>query len=364
MFRCIGLLAFPVLEDDMYRYLWDARMTVEFGSPYLSAPSEFFGSDSINDRFNHILGLINYPHVKTVYGPVTQWAFALCYLIAPGEIWPLQLIFMLADIALILILLRLTTPNNVLLYAWCPLAIKEFAFTAHPDVLGAMLLMLSVLFFTKKQYVTVGVLVAVAAGVKIFAILLAPFLLKLEWKGWFAMLLTGVIVALPFGVLTAWLPDGLSAMGNAWFFNAPLHLWLNIWFDSDTVKLVLLAALLVSVGIYWLIRQRNLLGHQEDSIPRGDILYIGLLLASPVLNPWYLVWLLAFATIRPSLWAWALSVSVLLSYVSGINLNDSSLQHYQIPNKILIMEFGSVVMLAILACIIIRAFKNKPSETS
>jgi len=42
LFRAIGFFAFPVLEDDIYRYLWDGRQTVVNGNPYLQAPSDFF----------------------------------------------------------------------------------------------------------------------------------------------------------------------------------------------------------------------------------------------------------------------------------------------------------------------------------
>ena len=34
VFRVIGFCTFPILEDDIYRYLWDGRMTIENGSPY------------------------------------------------------------------------------------------------------------------------------------------------------------------------------------------------------------------------------------------------------------------------------------------------------------------------------------------
>ena len=117
VFRVIGLFSFPLLEDDIYRYLWDGRQTVETGNPYLFPPSDYFDSDNISDRFEDILNGINYPNIATVYGPLCQWIFALSYLIAPGEIWPLQLIFALADMAIILALLKLARPNLVLLYA-------------------------------------------------------------------------------------------------------------------------------------------------------------------------------------------------------------------------------------------------------
>ncbi|MCE2392333.1 MAG: hypothetical protein J4G09_12765 [Proteobacteria bacterium] len=49
------------------------------------------------------------------------------------------------DLLLIRLLLPLARPAFVLLYAWCPLAIKGIAFTAHPDGLGVCLLMAAVL---------------------------------------------------------------------------------------------------------------------------------------------------------------------------------------------------------------------------
>ena len=67
----------------------------------------------------------------------------------------------------------------------------------------------------------------------------------------------------------------------------------------------------------------------DNSIPRGDWLYGALLIVSPVINPWYLLWLLPFAAIFPSVWAWTASFAVLISYVTGLNLNEYTMQPYQ-----------------------------------
>ena len=348
LFRIIGVFGFPVLEDDMYRYLWDAKMTFETGSPYLFAPADFFARDDISQPFGSILGLINYPDIKTVYGPMCQWIFALGYLIAPGQIWPLQMIFSVIDILLILVLLRLAKPNNVLLYAWCPLIIKEYAFSAHPDVLAALLLMLAVLFFLKRNFILVGILLACASGAKIFAIILAPFLLNFEWKGWLAMIATAILIALPFGLQQAWLPEGLIAMANDWLFNAPLYLILINWLSFDLIKIILVSFFVLGAATYLFVRWRN----QSVTIPRGDYLFAALFLVSPALNPWYLVLLLVFATIQPSLWAWTISLSILLSYATGLNLEDPTLQSYEIPNSIIALEYTVVVFAAVLTYLI------------
>lgn len=351
LFRIVGGFAFPVLEDDFYRYLWDARMTVEIGSPYLAAPADFFTDETLGYRFERILDGINYPMVETIYGPTCQWLFALAYLISPGEIWPLQALLGVADMLLILLLLRLARPNSVLLYAWSPLVIKEFVITAHPDVLGALLIVSSLVALHRRHWVSLGVAMALACGVKIFALILLPFLLRFEYKAWLAFLTTAILIALPFGIEKAWFPGGLSAMGSNWLFNAPLYLLAEItissWIPVFTIKLALLGAFTVASASYlvlYLKKGRDVVAHHQL---RGDLLYLGLFLCAPVFNPWYLAWLLPFAVLRPSVWAWALSVSILLSYATGINLSNSGLEPYEHWPSIVALEFLPIAIIAI-----------------
>jgi len=351
LFRIIGGFTFPILEDDFYRYLWDARSTVEFGSPYLAAPADFFIDETLSYRFEHILDGINYPTVETIYGPSCQWLFALAYAISPGEIWPLKALLGIADMGLILLLLRLAQPNSVLLYAWSPLVIKEFVVTAHPDVLGALLIVSSLLLTNRRHWASLGVCMALACGVKIFAVLLLPFLLRFEWKAWLSFFVTAALIAQPFGIKEAWFPGGLSAMGSSWLFNAPLYILADVtvgrWVSVLAVKLALLGAFSIASATYLIIylkKGRDVVAHQEL---RGDLLYFGLFLCAPVFNAWYLVWLLPFAVLRPSIWAWALSITILLSYATGINLSNSGLEPYQHWPSIVALEFLPIAVIAI-----------------
>ncbi len=359
IFRLIGLSSFPILEDDFYRYLWDARMTVEHGSPYALAPADFFASENLNERFETILDGINYPEVKTVYGPTIQWVFALAYLISPGEVWPLQLFMGIADIAVILILLQLAKPNSVLLYAWSPLIIKEFVISAHPDVLGVACVVLALLVIQRKQMLFAGALLALACGVKVFAVLLLPFILRFSVRAWLAFGVTAALLALPFGLKQAWVPDGLSAMGSSWLFNAPLYFLIDAlfgsWLSITAIKLALLGSLAIGCGLYLLnyLKREQLPPHLSL---RGDLLYAGLFLCAPALNAWYLVWLLPFAVFRPSVWAWAASVFIFLSYASGINLNNSGLEPYEHSAWMLAIEFIPLFLLYLCAPYLKRIF--------
>ena len=357
-FRIVGVFTFPILEDDFYRYLWDAHQVWQTGSPYTYSPSHYFDSEvyatlfnnkpQLSDRFEIILDSINYPNIATVYGPSNQWLFALGYLIAPGEIWPLQCIFALFDISLIMILLKLAKPNSVLLYAWCPLIIKEFSMTAHPDVVGAFLVMAALLLHQNKRFYYLGVVLALASGIKIFAILVLPFFLQLNGRAWFSFILTATLIALPFGVIQAWFPSGLSTMSHDWLFNAPMYLLLNQLLSIETIKLILLSVLglLCTYQFLKYLQQRHSITLIKGL--KGELLYAALFLCAPVFNPWYLAWLLPFSVLRPSLWAWTLSVTALLSYASGININSSQIEAYALPNWIILIEFLAVVIAMLL----------------
>lgn len=344
-FRFLGLFTFPVLEDDFYRYLWDGFVTIDQGSPYGTPPSDWFNRE-VPSPVESLLDTINYPDVSTVYGPTLQWLFALSYMIAPGELWPLKCMLLLADVALMLALLRLAPARHLVLYAWSPLVIKEFVISMHPDLIGACLLVLALLAYRSRSDWTMGALLALAAGVKVFAFVIVPFLLLLKWRAWLSLVVTAIIIALPFGLLSAWLPDGLAAMGQLWLFNAPLYELFGSLTTFTNLKIIFVSIFVACGGVYgfkWLLAHWR--HDSRGKLPRGDILFAGLLIILPAFNPWYMIWLLPFAVIRPSIWAWVASFTLILSYASGINLPanlSADLQDYQHPNWLLILEFGLI----------------------
>ena len=349
LYRVIGLFTFPILEDDFYRYLFDGWATVHLGSPYSLVPFDHFDQIPFSDIANHI----SYPKIATVYGPVTQWIFALSYVISPGTIWPLKIFTTLADIAIILLLLNFASKRSVLLYAWSPLIIKEFTITAHPDILAVLLVMLTVLFYQRKQPYTMVLCLALAAGIKVFALLLAPLLIALNWRAWLIMVGSMMVVAMPFGIISAWFPEGLQTMATEWQFNAPLYTFLTTYFDITDIRSGLFCVSLLWIAGFTAFQWR----YKREEIPHADYLYGVFLLCIPVVNPWYLIWILPFATIRPSPWAWTASAAVLLSYASGINLGDRDLGLYQIPPWIMAGEYG-LILTAIIIQLLISSLKR------
>jgi len=290
-------------------------MLVETGSPYRLAPADFFGAENIPEKFESILDRINYPDIATVYGPVCQWVFAIAYWLAPGELWVLQLMFALIDFALILLLLRVAPAKWVLLYAWCPLAIKEFAYSAHTDILGIFFMFAAIVARRSSRLALTAILLALAVGSKIFAIILVPLLLGIRWRAWLVFCLGIVAITATFLSIDPWLPEGLGEMARHWLYNAPIYMLLLPVLPAVWIKVIML---LIFSG-FWCVYAWRFIFVQQDHqlIPRGDWLFGLFLLCLPVANAWYLMWLLPFAVIYPSRWAWVASVSVFLCYANG-----------------------------------------------
>lgn len=335
-FRLLGVFGNPILEDDFYRYLWDGYMLTEHGVVYSLAPQHWFDSATIPPSFEEILDNINNPHIATIYGPVCQFVFSLSYALAPGEVWPLQLIFSAFDIGIVCLLCTLTHTRNVLLYAWCPLIIKEVAFTAHIDSMAMFFLLAACIAMTKNRNSLLGTMLAFAVASKVFAIVLLPLLLYKRMGAALVFGLTLLVLYVPFLSELIGSEHGLTAMASAWVFNAPLFLLLpEYFFPLQLLTFVLFACVWCYSAWQW--REKGWL------LPRGDWIYGAFLLAIPALNPWYLIWLLPFAALKPSFTAWAASVAVLFAYVIGLNVQSDDLLAYQQPLWALSFEFGLIL---------------------
>ena len=355
-FRLCGLIGGPFYEDDFYRYLWDGFRFATAGTPYGTAPEEFFVDPAVPAVFQSVLDGVNYPELPTIYAPVTQVVFLVAYWIVPASVAVLQAILVAVDLAVVALLLRLAPARNVLLYAWCPLVVKEIAFTAHPDGVGVCLLVAAVVLARpprpasgdgsrsargNRRWGLVAVLLGLAVATKAFALVLAPLILVgARLRHWLICAATAAAVYLPFVLAGGTDLASLGTFTRDWEFNSAVFGVLGAFLEASGARLLVGAAF----AGFWLacaaryVRVRR----EERGIPRGDWLFGALLLLSPVINAWYLLWLLPFAVLFPTVWAWTASVAVLLSYVTGLNIPDYTLQAYEQPAWVRGLQFGLI----------------------
>ncbi len=339
-FRVSGLFGIPLFEDDYFRYLWDGYRFAETGTPYGWVPAASFADTDVPATFQRILDQINYPDLPTIYGPVTEFVFLLGYLVAPGNLVPVQLILIGIDVLLIRLLVSVAPSRFVLLYAWCPLVVKEIAFTAHPDGLAVCLAIAAVLLRYRHQATAAAICLAFAVGAKVFALLLVPFVLaRAGYRPTlvFAAVLAGIYA--PFVIQGDTDMTALAVFATSWEFNSALFGVLSEWLPPAEAKWLLGAGLAILGGAYWLHYRHRMPG----CIPHGDWLYGAFLLAAPAINPWYALWILPFAVIRPSFWAWTASLALLLAYVTGLNMGVYDIEPFGQPVWLRPVEFGLIL---------------------
>ena len=343
VFRLCGVLGGPFYEDDFYRYLWDGYRFWEAGTPYGATPEAFFLDPNVSEALQPALDQINNPDLPTIYGPTTQLLFLLGFLLKAGSVSILQVLLIVVDLATLYLLTRLTTTRNVMLYAWCPLVIKEVAFTAHPDGLGVCFVLAAIVLATKEREGLAAVCLGFAVGAKLFALVLVPFVLcRARPRHWVYFAATLGLLYAPFFLTGATDLSTVILFAREWEFNASLYALLSFVLPA-TVSKLLLGTVYCMFLLLYLSKYRK----GNINIPRGDWIFGALFVVVPVFNAWYMLWLLPFAAIYPSRWAWAASVALLLSYVTGLHLGNYDMQAYAQPLWARLTEFG-VISVALL----------------
>ena len=328
--RLVLLPSTPAIEDDVYRYLWDGAVVAAGINPYAHAPSAVLAGTVGDDHgaalsrlaaeSGEVIGRINHPHLRTIYPPAAQAAFALAHGIAPWSLgaWRgVVLAFDLATLGLILALLAALgrSPLWAALYWWNPLVVRELFNAAHMDGLILPFLLGAVLLAIRGRPVWAAGALALAAGVKLWPALLLPVLLRSARCGprqaAAAVALFGALCAvMAWPVLTAGLgPDsGFSAYGRSWEMNDALFMavaWVvdgalgladpGALYGGRLARLAVAGALLAFIA--WLCRRPAADG--EALCGRALAVTAALFLLGPTQFPWYYVPLVPFLALAP-----------------------------------------------------------------
>jgi hypothetical protein len=226
-----GLAAPPRSSSDAYRYAWDGRVQLSGVSPYRYVPLDdrlaalrdpviFPGlgrgersgvvteplptnrSRLLAETRNDPRTRINRPEVPTIYPPIAEAWFAAVAAVTPWRFGTLGLqigsALLAAAIAALLAALlgrRGRSPTDALWWAWCPTVVAEASNGAHVDVLAVALVLGAVAVawgaLSRSRagavvpWATAGVLIGLAASVKLTPLVLLPAFMpwhRLRWR--------------------------------------------------------------------------------------------------------------------------------------------------------------------------------------
>jgi alpha-1,6-mannosyltransferase len=317
-------------DDDIWRYLWDGHVWANAENPFLYAPVDprldplTLSAAKTEGMWPDIRDNINHASIPTIYPPLAQLVFRISHAIAPGSIVALKTILVLLDLSTMCLvwlgLEKLGLPSAwLLLYGWNPLLIKTVAASGHVDILAGTMLALAAYFLLVRAKLPAAIALAGACLAKLSPIVLLPFAVKrIGWRNSFTAILLIVAGYVPFlGGGTA-IFSGLSRFAREWQFNSAFFLAIRALarpFIHDPSFTARGAGVLAVVATaIWLLRRDD---GEPSSFPRvASSMLAALILFSPTVIPWYLIWLLPLAVLaRASTWIWFTAIVCLAFFV-------------------------------------------------
>ncbi len=249
LFRIVMLFSLPIQEVDLYRYLWDGAVCAEGVSPFAYSPAvvQLAAQTSTDEEplrrlvnlldrepaMGEVLDRVHFAELPTIYPPTSQAVFAAVNLTTPSgsplsvRVWILKAWLIGFDVGTLFVVIGLLRfcklPTQLcLIYAWCPLLIKEVANSGHLDAIAVFLTTAAVyglvrsgprLGLTEERTISPGWkprlrggaawLLGLAVGAKLYPIVLVPIFAAFVYRtaGLRALIVPMMVFSLTVGLL-------------------------------------------------------------------------------------------------------------------------------------------------------------------
>ena len=331
LLRAMLLFADPV-STDINRYVWDGRVQAAGINPYTYIPADpalkYLRDDAIYPEINRA------DYAPTIYPPLAQIVFFLVTRVSES-LTAMKLAMVLFEGVAVWAILRLLglrrmPPTRILLYAWHPLPIWEFAGSGHVDAIAVACVLLALLATELKRPVLAGIALGGATLVKFFPVVIGPALYRRwDWRLPAAGAATIALLYLPyiaagkriFGFLGGYSDEeGLSDGSGLYPWVLLRHL-VPIPQPLFALYMPVAALVLAIAGLAVLFARRD----GVANAPAGHGARIGgaFLIASVytvLVSPhfaWYFAWLVPFLCFVPSWPVLYLTGSSTLLYIAG-----------------------------------------------
>ena len=327
--RFLLLFSFPLLSDDIYRFIWDGSLMLHGMNPLSFTPQELM-LEKLDWLDPLLFQKMNSPAYYSVYPPINQLAFLLSAIPGKGNLLASVVIlrtFILAfDIGNILILKKLLRffkkdERLVFIYALNPLVIIELTGNLHFEAVMIFFTLLSVWLLVTNKWILASLALTLAISAKLLPIIFLPlFIHHIGWKKTFyACLIVGFttsILFLPFIYnieLASHFLQSIQLYYGKFEFNGSVYQilkaigWKILHYNpiAYTSKILFMLTLIGFIITY--IKSKNII----EGI--FWLLFIYTLFGA-IVHPWYMLILVAFTPLLKWRFAVLWSVLICLSY--------------------------------------------------
>lgn len=348
LMRVGALFSFPLLSDDIYRFLWDGELWLAGFHPLDFVPAE--APSAFAKTHAALLSKMNSAAYYTVYPPLSQLVFTfaawLGQSIASATFW-LKVPLFLAELGVLRLLFLLEGEGKhrgVTAYALLPLPIIETIGNAHFEglaILGVLFALFSFRQNTLKpnswsKVFLGGAGLAFGVLAKLVPLLTAPaFTLMLLWKkeartnwDWKSAIGFGVstilLVGIGMGVFLGFADlSGFGESLNLYFqkfeFNGSVYVlasalgqWYKGWNWIEVIGPSLSILSMLSIIALATVR-----AWRKQGLATTLLFSFGAyLLCATTVHPWYAIYIVALAPLTKYKWPYVLAFTVFLSYLA------------------------------------------------
>jgi alpha-1,6-mannosyltransferase len=325
VFRLTVLPAPPYQSEDVYRYMWDARVSAMGYDPFRFTPD---APELHALRDSSIYPFLNSKQYLTAYPPLSQILFRFSYELFGTSILAMKAVFSAFEFGVVILAWRLIKTlglpmQPLYLLAWNPFFIFEFSHSGHSDSAMMFFMLLSILLLHHSRKITALVSYANATLVKLHPALWFPlYLRRTGWKAALAGIAAGAVIVsiyyTPFSGLRY--IRSLSLYYRLFEFNASVHYLLRFigrevfqqaW-DKLTGPFLAVILVLICAVIWWKFPVRS----EIDLLHAGFWLMTADLCLSTTVHPWYLSWAALALPILPYGFMIYWTGAVFLSYLA------------------------------------------------
>ncbi len=317
--RIAVLIAPPFLSSDVYRYVWDGRVLTAGINPYRYIPIDPHLAPLRDAEIFPRINRNNY--APTIYPPAAEAIFFAVTRIG-DTVTAMKAAMVAFEAIAALLLLRLLVAGGlpatrIIVYAWHPLPVWEFAGSGHID--AAVIAFVALALWSTRRFGSGFTGLALAGGVlvKFYPAVLFPALWRplgrplgrpwgrrWSWSMPAAFAAALALAYLPFlgvgwdvfGFLPRYLAEeGFTAGGAGFTLWSVAKAVLPLGGVPDIAYIIAAAAVLAALAVYLGSRRDG-----ADSDVFGSALLAGafIFLLSPH-YPWYFAWLIVFACLIP-----------------------------------------------------------------